>query len=92
MQQDRQHLFGGEQGAEDDEDGAAGRSDALPAPLANPQASLPPFLPRLTCENFGAEDLEAPRNERRHCRHHCSTHRRALMNEHPVLEGFNIAT
>ncbi len=57
MQQDRQHLFGGEQGAEDDEDGAAERADALPAPLANPQASLSPFLPRLTCENFEAENI-----------------------------------
>lgn len=46
MQQDRQHLFGGEQGAEEDE-AAAAAADALPAPLANPQALRPEDLQRL---------------------------------------------
>ena len=38
MQQDRQHLFGGEQGEEDGEDSDGGK--ALPVPLANPQVRV----------------------------------------------------
>jgi hypothetical protein len=39
LQQGRQHLFGGEQGAEEDDDGD-GAADALPPPPANPQVSI----------------------------------------------------
>lgn len=57
MQQDRQHLFGGEQGAEDDEEGAAERADALPAPLANPQALRPEDLQRLLESIMDLDDV-----------------------------------
>ena len=44
MQQDRQHLFGGEQGAEDDDDEVAVDTFELPPPPANPQVCvLVPF-------------------------------------------------
>lgn len=40
MQQERQHLFGGDQGGSESEGGGADEGDGgdtLPAPLANPQ-------------------------------------------------------
>lgn len=40
MQQDRQHLFGGEQGAEDDDDEVAVDTFELPPPPANPQVCV----------------------------------------------------
>jgi hypothetical protein len=37
MQQDRQHLFGGEQGADEDDDEVAVDTYELPPPPVNPQ-------------------------------------------------------
>jgi len=65
MQQERQHLFGGDQGGSESEGGRADEGeegnggDALPAPLANPQALRPQDLQRLLESLIDAPSAQA---------------------------------
>ena len=53
MQQERQHLFGGDQGSGSDSDGGDGDRGDAPAPLANPQVAVHPSAARRSPDRVG---------------------------------------